>query len=83
MISGLSLVFFNLYEICCVLYVLHKQNFDFKLTSEAKIQPVLTGREDIPVAFDFTRWSRSTSNLYAMIGQNLTGEFMRKIFAAS
>ena len=24
-----------------------------------------------------TRWSRSTSNFYALIGQNLTGEFMR------
>ena len=26
-----------------------------------------------------TRWSRSLSNFYAAIGQNLTGEFMRKI----
>ena len=30
-----------------------------------------------------TRWSRSTSNFYALIGQNSTGEFMRKIYAAS
>ena len=30
-----------------------------------------------------TRWSPSTSNFYARIGQNLTGEFMRKIYAAS
>ena len=30
-----------------------------------------------------TRWSCSTSNFYALIGQNLTGEFMRKIYAAS
>ena len=30
-----------------------------------------------------TRWSRSTSNFYVLIGQNLTGEFMRKIYAAS
>ena len=30
-----------------------------------------------------TRWSRSMSNFYALIGQNLTGEFMRKIYAAS
>ena len=30
-----------------------------------------------------TRWSRSTSNFYSLIGQNLTGEFMWKIFAAS
>ena len=31
----------------------------------------------------FTRWSRSTSNFYALIGQNLTGEPMRKIYATS
>ena len=41
----------------------------------------------MPVATDFltkvTRWSRSTSNFYALIGQNLTGEFKRKIYAAS
>ena len=30
-----------------------------------------------------TRWSRFTSNFYALIGQNLTVEFMRKIYAAS
>ena len=30
-----------------------------------------------------TRWSRSTSNFYALIGQNLTGELMWKIYAAS
>ena len=30
-----------------------------------------------------TRWSRSTFNFYALIGQNLTGEFMRKIYEAS
>ena len=29
-----------------------------------------------------TRWSRSTSNFYALIGQNVTGEFMRKIYEA-
>ena len=30
-----------------------------------------------------TRWSRSTSNFYTLIGQNLTGELMRKSYAAS
>ena len=30
-----------------------------------------------------TRWSCSTSNFYALIGQNLTGELMRRIYAAS
>ena len=41
----------------------------------------------MPVVLTFlikvTRWSRSTSNFYALIGQNLTGEFMRKIYAAT
>ena len=31
----------------------------------------------------FLPWSRSTSNFHALIGQILTGEFMRKIHAAS
>ena len=30
-----------------------------------------------------TRWSPSSSNLYALIGQNLIGEFMRKMCAVS
>ena len=30
-----------------------------------------------------TRWSHLTSNFYALIAQNLTGEFMRKIYASS
>ena len=30
-----------------------------------------------------TLWSHSTSNFYALIGQHLTGVFMRKIYAAS
>ena len=48
-------------------------------------------RQGRQVAFDFahhghalvTRSSRSASNFYALIGQNLTGEFMRKIYTAS
>ena len=55
------------------------------LTLSAKIQPAITGREgscfllSLPMV---TRWSRSTSNFYALICQNLTGEFMRKTYAA-
>ena len=30
-----------------------------------------------------TRWSPSSSNFYALIGQKLTGEFIRKMYAAS
>ena len=40
------------------------------------------GRENTLLTI-VTRWSRSTSNFYTLIGQNLTGEFMRKIYAAS
>ena len=36
----------------------------FKLTSEAKIQPVFTGREDMPVAFDFFNQGHALVTLY-------------------
>ena len=36
--------------------------FDFKLTSEAK--PVFTGREDMPVAFDFSHQGHALVTLY-------------------
>ena len=41
-----------------------------------------TGGEDLFLTM-VTHWSRSTSNSYALIDQNLTGEFMRRIYAAS
>ena len=40
-------------------------------------------RQGKQLLFMLTRWSCSTSNLYSLIGQNLTGKFMRKIYAAS
>ena len=53
--------------------------FDFKLTSHAKIQPAFT-------SFWLSHHSLALVTLYvqfyALIGQNLTGEFMRKIYAA-
>ena len=58
--------------------------FDFKLTSDEKMQPVIQKyRRGRPFLNIVTRWSRSTSNLYALIGPNLTGELMQKIYAAS
>ena len=51
---------------------------------DAKIQPVfLKYTPGRPFLTMVTRLSRSTSNFYALIGQNLTGELMRKIHAAS
>ena len=41
-----------------------------------------TGGEDLFFTM-VTHWSRFTSTFYALIGQNLTVEFMRKIYAAS
>ena len=74
------------YQICCVYVSIapHYYDFVFKLTSDAETQPVfLKCRRGRPFLTMGTCWSRSTSNFYALIGQNLTGEFMRKIYAAS
>ena len=43
----------------------------------------MQGRHSLLTFLTVMRWSRSTSNSYVLIGQNLTGEFMRKIYAAS
>ena len=60
------------------------QDFDFKLTSDAKIQPVFYKyRRGRPFFTMVKHWSRSMSNFYVPIGQNLTHEFMWKIYAAS
>ena len=42
----------------------------------------MLGRQSLLTFLNVTRWSLSTSNFYVLIGQNLTGEFMRKIYAA-
>ena len=63
--------FLNSYQICCVYVSIapHYYDFDFKLTSDAKIQPVfLKYRRGRPFLTMATCWSRSTSNFYALIG---------------
>ena len=52
------------------------------LNSDARIKPAFrhTGKLLLTFLTMVTRWSRSTSNFYALIGQNLTGEFMREKF---
>ena len=63
--------FKNSYQICCVYVSIapHYYDFDFKLTSDAKIQPVfLKYRRGRPFLTIFTCWSRSTPNFYALIG---------------
>ena len=53
----------------------HDENFDFKLTSDAKISQLLQAKKYSSF------WL--FSNFYALIGHNLIGEFMQKIYAAS
>ena len=43
----------------------------------------MQGRQSLLTFLTVTHWSRSTSYSYVLIGQNLIGEFMRKIYAAS
>ena len=79
-------VFFILfYEICCV-YVPLGINFNFKLTSDTKIQPAITGRED-SCFWLFSPWSRVGHALRPIfmlwLVKIIKGEFMRKIYAAS
>ena len=72
MITGSHLLFLkNSYQICCVYVSIapHYYDFDFKLTSNAKIPPVfLKYRWERPFLTMVTCWSRSTSNFYALIG---------------
>ena len=55
----------------------------FTLGRENSTGFYMQGRQSLLIFLTVTRWSRSTSNFYVLIGQNLTGEFMRKIYAAS
>ena len=58
-------------------------NWPLKLEFSQFLQAGKTCQLPLTFLSKVTRWSRSTSNFYALIGQNLTGEFMRKIYAAS
>ena len=78
--------FFNAYEISCVSWAaLLKCWFRTDLGHENStgFYIYMQGGQSLLTYLTVTRWSRSTSNFYVLIGQNLTGEFMRKTFAAS
>ena len=86
MIAGSSSIFLNAYEICRVSWAAllkcwfrtdlgHENSTGFYICKQ--------GRQSLLTFLTVARWSRSTSNFYVLIGQTLTGEFMRKIFAAS
>ena len=85
MIAGSNFFILFFYEICCV-YVPLSTNFNFKLTSDTKIQPAITGRED-SCFWLFSPWSRVGHALRPIfmlwLVKIIKGEFMRKIYAAS
>ena len=73
---------------CEISYVheLHHQKFWFQADLGRKNSAgfYMQGRQLLLTFLTMvTRWSRSSSNFHALIGQNLTGEFMRKMYAAS
>ena len=71
MILGSCLLFLKFISNMCVYVSIatHYYDFDFKLTSDAKIQPVfLKCRRGRPFLTMVTCWSHSTSNFYALIG---------------
>ena len=85
MIAGSSLIFLKfIWNMLCLCAAQLKFWFQTDLRRENSASCYRQGRRLLLTFLAmFTRWSRSTSNFYALIGQNLTGEFMRKIYAAS
>ena len=61
-------------------YQIFRFQTDLKRKNSASSLKIQTGRPYITMV---TRWPRSTSNFYALIGQHLKGAFMRKIYSAS
>ena len=87
MIAGSSLIFlihlkYVVFYMCHTIKILIS-NWPRNLEFSQFLQAGKTCQLLLTFLTKVTRWSRSTSNFYALIGQNLTGEFMRKIYAAS
>ena len=84
MIAGSSSIFLKcIWNKSCSWAALLKFWFRTDLGRENSTGFYMQGRQSLLTFLPVTRWSRFTSNFYALIGQNLTGEFMRKIYAAS
>ena len=87
MIAGSSLIFlihmkYVVFYMCRTIKILIS-NWPRKLKFSQFLQAGKTCQLLLTFLTKVTRWSRSTSNFYVLIGQNLTGDFMRKIYAAS
>ena len=85
MIAGSSLIFLKIH-MKYIVFMCRTLKFWFQtdLGCENSARYYRQGRQLLLTLLTMVkRWSCSTSNLYALIGQNLTGELMRKIYAAS
>ena len=86
MTAGSSLIFFKkfIWNMLCLCAAQLKCWFQTDLGRENSASYYRQGRQLLLTLLAMiTRWSRSSSNFYAVIGQNVTGEFMWKIYAAS
>ena len=84
MIAGSSSIFLKcIWNKSCSWAALLKFWFRTDLGRENSTGFYMQGRQSLLTFLTVTRWSRSSSNFYVLIGQNLIGEFMRKIYAAS
>ena len=85
MITGSSSIFLKcIRNKLCSWAALLKFWFQTDLARENLTGFYMQGRQSLLTFLTIlTRWSRSTSNFQALIGENLTGEFMWKIYAAS
>ena len=85
MIAGSSLIFFKIH-MKYIVFMCRTLKFWFQtdLGCENSARYYRQGRQLLLTLLTMvTRLSRSTSNFYALIGQNFTDEFMRKIYTAS
>ena len=84
MIAGSSSIFFKcIWMKSCLWAAFLKFWFWTKFGRENLTRFYMQVRHSLLTFLPVTRWSHSTSSFYVLIGQNLTGEFMRKIYAAS
>ena len=85
MIADSSLIFFKfICNMSCISAAQLKFWFQTDLRGENSASHYKQGRQLLLTLLTMiTRSSHSSSHFYAVIGQNLTGEFMRKIYAVS
>ena len=84
MIAGSSSIFLKcIWNKSCLWAAFLKFWFRTDFGRQNSTRFYMQARQSLLTFLTVTRWSRSASNFYVLIGQNLTGEFMRKIHTAS